>query len=256
MKKIDRIHLIIAIVLSIALIISLTLQYSNFKFHTFENTATKIQRYFANSEDYKIDFFEVVKQDNEYHMRNGRLKVLNSEINQDNLNLMLQVDNQETQLILTKIADNEYTINSQALSINQLGDLNLKINDDVLQLEKLNYTLLNGQNKNYRLNDVAIYQNTIHFGYLNNIQKEVISEQYPEIQIEYRYANANSKSDDPYIVFYSQSGKTNEVITQMEDLIKDVKMPNDLVLEDLPINVVIILKGEEDLVFSIDLKRK
>lgn len=258
MKKINKTHFWIALILSSILIFSLIKQYDNFNFHTFHSTTQNLKLYDALNENYKIDFYQVNHEKKKIKIGDAKISILNSEIDFNNLSVesVLNGEKYKHEIILEN--ESEIYLKPIYLDTVNIDDLYLIISSanqsDELKLNEIKCKVLSGQNKNYSINNVYINENTIHFGNFNNIYKENFSLKYPNIQIEYRYKNNKNKGEDSNVVFYSQSGQTTQVIDELSSHIQEINLPNDLVLEDLPINIVVILKNDTELIFSIDLK--
>ncbi len=255
MNKKERINLIIAVTLFIVLLIPIVFQYQNFVFHTFKNTFVHSKMYEARTDNFNVIFYQVKHDDKSMYLGDTTINVDDNLVteNESKLNVMIN-DHMYTQH-LSQVSENKYYIEPMMLPYETINTISIGLSDVTMtSLSKIDYKCLAGQNKEFTLDNVFVYQNAIRFGQLDIMAKDKVLNMYPNIQIEYRYKNYLSKAKDSYITFYSISDQTSELIENLSKSIKEFNLPDDVLLENRPIEVVIILKGEEELTFNIELK--
>lgn len=264
MKRIDKTHLSIALLLVIVLLIPLVKQYSNFIFHTYETRVYTKEIYMSRTDEAVMDYYSVIENEDGFQLGKAKIEIKNHDFisEGDEIEIDTIIDDRTFKHVLQK--EDLYHYNLDLITDRHLDDVN---NIDVvihnltsekvisLPLVKENLSVYGGQNKEFSVKELYVYKNRIHFGSINceNLNKWL--EDYDEVSLEYRYRKADADSNNPYAVFYKTEGKLEDVFNHYSLSIEDIEMPEGLYLQDLDLSLVVILKGEEDLAFSIQLNQ-
>ena len=105
-------------------------------------------------------------------------------------------------------------------------------------------------NKEFSYKEFYVYKDRIILGSINCANLEKYQENYDQVRLEYRY---QGEGQDTPVVYYTRQGTLEEIFnkTYLENV--DVSLLEGVDLNSSKLSVVVILKGEDDLAFSIDL---
>ena len=264
MKKINKTHLSVAVLLLAVLLFPLITQYKNFVFHTYETKVYQKSVYYGRDDSASVDYYSLVENEKGYQL--GKAKVVIKDENfiheGDEIEMTSLVDDHSFDHVLEKEDLYHYDLDlitgKFLASVRQLTlEIKNKTTGQTLSIP-LNPSELNvytGQNKDFTVKELYVYKNRIQLGSINCAHIEKWKKEYENVRIEYRYKKPESTNNDQYVVFYKQMGTLDEMFNHYSTDRIDVKMPEDILLQNLDLSIVIVLEGENDLAFSINLSK-
>lgn len=249
MKKILQGHFLISILLIFMLIISLSIQYKKFKFYVDIDYPTKLKIYESLDNNFELYFYKVRVDSNNLILGDTILNTKNSD---KNYNLKVYVDGQEYTHTIEKINEHELYISPLKIPNQKYEQISLEVIDNLdttqLHLVESNYQYYFGKNDNFKFTSILAHDNVIELGKLSIYDLSILKN-YDSIQLEYRYYE-----DEKPIVFFTLNQKISS-LSGNDICLKKNKLINDVVFQDKKIDIVVILKGKEELTFSIPIKK-
>lgn len=264
MKKIDKTQFSMALLLLMILAIPLVSQFNNFVFHTYETRVYKKVVYSAIDEDMAIDYYSLTGNDEGYQFGSGVIKFKETDFfkENDSVSVVVQVDGKEYVHTLNQVSEREYQMDFiEDPNMNVANELVLEVKNETqnksrsLRLNGAIPYVLNGQNKDFSIKEMYVYKNRLQLGSINCANVEKWAKDYDKMRVEYRYKSIDENAIHPYVVFHKMTGTLDEILNQYLATPIDIKVIEEGYLQDKEISAVIILQGEEELAFSIDLNR-
>lgn len=264
MKKINKTHLSVAVLLLVVLLFPLMTQYKNFIFHTYETKVFQKSIYYGLHDLASVDYYSLVENEKGYQL--GKAKVIIKDENfiheGDEIEMISLIDDHSFEHVLEK--EDLYHYNLDLITDKNLGSvsqLTLEIKNKTtgqtlsIPLNPSELNIYTGQNKDFTVKELYVYKNRIQLGSINCANIDQWKKEYDNVRIEYRYKKPESTNNDQYVVFYKQTGTIDEIFNHYSADRIDVKMPEDILLQNLDLSIVIVLEGENDLAFSINLSQ-
>lgn len=261
MKKINKTHLVLTLVLLVVLLIPLVNQFDNFMFHTYETKVFQKNMYYGIHDDVSMDYYSFIENENGYQFGKGKLTINNEEFlhDGDELEVTSRIGHQTFNHQLEKIGNVYHLDYIMTQEIDKAKNIELIIfnkttqNTINLPLSPTNLNVYSGQNKDFTVKELYTYKDRMQLGSINCANLDKWMKDYQKVRIEYRYKKPDALTDDQYVVFHKQTGTLEEMFNHHSTEFIDVKIAGNYLLEDLELSMVIVLEGESHLAFSIDL---
>lgn len=264
MKKVNKTHLSVAIILLVVLLFPLVTQYNNFLFHTYETKVYQKSVFYGIHDQVSVDYYSLVETEKGFQL--GKAKIFMKDetfIHEgDEIEIISLIDDHRLPHTVEK--EDLYHYNLDLITdknLDSADQLTLEIHNKTthetltVPLNKAELNIYSGQNKDFTVKELYVYKNRIQLGSVNCANIDRWEKQYHQVRVEYRYKKPESTTNDQYIVFYKKEGTLDEIFNHYSTDRIDVKMPEEILLQDLDLSLVIILEGEDDLAFSINLSK-
>ena len=259
MKKINQGQLILSFVLLCMIGFTLYKQFDNFIFHTYETRIYHREMYRGTNDDITIDYYSLIQNDDGYQFGDAKLILKNNDFihHVDEIEAVSFLLNKEYVHTLTQEDDTTYKINALTDSFQgSLDTINLEIKNkttnqsETISLAPVSMGIYSGQNKEFSYKEFYVYKDRIILGSINCANLEKYQQNYDQVRLEYRY---QIEGQETPVVYYTRQGILEEIFnkTYLENV--DVSLLDGVDLNSCKLSVVVILQGEEDLAFSIDL---
>ncbi len=258
-KKINQGQLLLSFVLLCMISFTLYKQFDNFVFHAYETRIYRREMYRGSNDDLTVDYYSLIQDDEGYQFGDAKLIIKNDHFisSTDEIEVVSSLLNKKYSHTLTKIDDTTYKINALVDGFSgSLDQIVLEINNkttnqsETISLAPVNMGIYSGLNKEFSYKEFYVYKDRIILGSINCANLEKYQENYDQVRLEYRY---QGEGQDTPVVYYTRQGTLEEIFnkTYLENV--DVSLLEGVDLNSSKLSVVVILKGEDDLAFSIDL---
>lgn len=248
MRKINRTQLIVSMFLLVTILMTLHSQYEGFMFHAYRNLTYDKQIFIGKTDGINVDYYSIINDENGINIGNAIVSFSESV---DDVVIKSVVNGQEIDHNIKNIGNNQYSIDLKVIeNINVVNGAYLMVNDKMIELTKINVKEYAGQNKEFNITGFFIYKNRMQLPQINCINLSKWKEKYSGVRIEYSYKLSGK---DDYVVFYRESGTFEEIFNNSTLRIEDATIPSELQLTSLDLDIIIILEGEEELAFVIDV---
>ena len=262
MKRINKNQFFVAVVLLIVFLVPLFQQFDNFVFHTYETRVFQKEMYTAKTENVNVDYYSFIENEAGFYLGEAQIEILNPEFIHEGDSLVVyskvgdeRILHQVESTDLTHYTIDGITEDNLEYAKGFTLEFENQTTNQVLEvpLVETDFNIYSGQNEEFTVQEMYVYKNRIQLGTLNCASLDQWKEDYDQARIEYRYRKVESDQNDPYSTFYVKSGTMDELFNVNTLEFEDIQMPEGLTLQDLDLSVVIILEGEDDLAFSIQL---